>query len=304
MSYKIKRYTDNLFLITLPPVAPGFQNFIGVWLYKGEKTFIVDTGTSSTSDALLHALGEIGVRHLDFILLTHIHLDHAGAIGEISGHFPDAPVVCHKDGIPHLADPARLWEGTKKTLGSIATAYGPLKPVNIDRLTDASAFNESPVIPVITPGHSLHHVSYLFKDCLFAGEAGGVCYPLRSGREYMRPATPPKFFCDIAVKSIDALISICPEKICYGHLGLKEDAVTLLKQHKEQLYFWEHIIRNEIGNSQNDDLILRCSGLLLAKDHLLEGFSDMEEDIKEREKIFLLNSIKGFIGYISPETFA
>jgi len=302
LSYKIKQFTDNIFLITLPPVAPGFQNFIGVWLYKGEKTFIVDTGTSSTSDALLQALGETGVRHLDYIFLTHIHVDHAGAIGEISGHFSGAPVVCHKDGIQHLADPARLWEGTKKTLGSTATAYGPVKPVHPDRLVDASAFNEYPVIPVITPGHSLHHVSYIFKDCLFAGEAGGVCYPLRSGREYMRPATPPKFFFDLALTSIDALISKRPEMICYGHLGLKDDAVTMLKRHKEQLYFWEDIIRNEIGNYENDDLFSRCSRLLLAKDHLLAGFSDMEEDVREREKIFLLNSIKGFAGYIVHRT--
>lgn len=298
MNYKIQRFTDNLSLITLPPVAPGFQNFIGVWIYKGEKTFIVDVGTSSTSDALMQAIGETGAKHLDYIFLTHIHVDHAGAIGEISGHFPDAPVVCHKDGIPHLADPGRLWEGTKKTLGSIATAYGPIKPVPPDRLVDASAFNDGPVIPVITPGHSLHHISYIFKDCLFAGEAGGVRYPLRSGREYMRPATPPKFFLDIAIDSIDDLISKRPEKICYGHLGLKEDAVSMLKQHKEQLYFWESIIKREITGLGKDDPVSQCMRLLLEKDPLLAGFADMEEDVQEREKIFLLNSIKGFAGWI------
>ncbi|MFO7667922.1 MAG: MBL fold metallo-hydrolase [Desulfobacterales bacterium] len=296
MSYKIKKFNDNIYLIILPPVATGFQDFIGVWLYKGERTFIVDTGTSSTSDSLLHALGEAGVEHLDYIFLTHIHVDHAGATGEISGHFPDAPVVCHKDGIPHLAEPVRLWEGTKKTLGDIATAYGPLKPVPPERLVDASVFNNGPVIPVITPGHSLHHVSYMFNDCLFAGEAGGVCYPLRSGGDYMRPATPPKFFRDLALDSINLLISKRPEKICYGHLGLKEDAVNMLKQHKEQLYFWEDIIRNEIGKSEKDDLITRCSRLLLEKDQLLAGFSNMEEDVKEREMFFLTNSIKGFVG--------
>ncbi|MBU1397958.1 MAG: MBL fold metallo-hydrolase [Proteobacteria bacterium] len=298
MNYKIQRFTDNLSLITLPPVAPGFQNFIGVWLYKGEKTFIVDVGTSSTSDALMQAIGETGAKHLDYIFLTHIHVDHAGAIGEISGHFPDTPVICHKDGMPHLADPGRLWEGTKKTLGSIATAYGPIKPVPPDRLVDASAFNDGPVIPVITPGHSLHHISYVFRDYLFAGEAGGVCYPLRSGREYMRPATPPKFFLDIAIDSIDDLISKRPEKICYGHLGLKEDAVKMLNQHKEQLYFWENFIRNEITGLGKDDPVSRCMRLLLEKDPLLAGFADMEEDVQEREKIFLLNSIKGFAGWI------
>jgi glyoxylase-like metal-dependent hydrolase (beta-lactamase superfamily II) len=283
-----------MFLITLPSVAAGFQDFIGVWLYKGEKTFIVDTGTSSTSDALLKALRETGVKNLDYILLTHIHMDHAGATGEISEHFPDSPVVCHKDAIPHLADPSRLWEGTKKTLGRIAEAYGPLKPVNPELLTDASVFSET-IISVATPGHSIHHVSYIYGDFLFAGEAGGVCYPLKSGGEYMRPATPPKFFLNTAVESIDTLISKSPGKICYGHLGLKEDAVKMLKQHKEQLYFWEDIIRKEAGTSQNEDLISLCAEVLLEKDPLLAGFSDMEGDVKERERFFLLNSIKGFV---------
>jgi len=299
LNHQIRQFTDNLFLITLPPVAPGFQNFIGVWLYKGEKTFIVDTGTSSTSDALLQALGETGVRHLDYILLTHIHMDHAGAIGEISGYFPDAPVVCHKDGIPHLIDPARLWEGTIKTLGSIATAYGPVKPVDISRLVDASAFNDGRITPVNTPGHSLHHVSYLFKDYLFAGEAGGVHYPLRSGREYTRPATPPKFFRDLAFESIDTLISKGPAKICYGHLGLKENAVIMLKEHKKQLYLWENIIRNEMGKSTDNEIVSRCIRMLLMKDAYLTGFFNMEKGTQEREKYFFSNSIKGFADYIS-----
>jgi len=298
LSCNITKYSDNLFLITLPPVAPGFENFIGAWLYKGEINFIVDVGTSSTADALLNALAESGVERLDYIFLTHIHIDHAGAIGEIAAHFPGTPVVCHKDGIPHLADPEKLWKGTKKTLGGIADAYGPVKPVPPDRLADALLLDNCPVIPVMTPGHSIHHISYIYKDCLFAGEAGGVYYFLPAGREYMRPATPPKFFCDLAFESIDTLISKSPGKICYGHLGLKENAALMLKGHKKQLYLWKNIIRNETSKFADDDLITRCIKILLAKDPLLTGFFNMEEDMKEREKIFLTNSIKGFVDYI------
>jgi len=298
LSCNIKKYSDNLFLITLPPVAPGFENFIGVWLYKAEITFIVDVGTSSTADALLGALGEAGVERLDYIFLTHIHVDHAGAIGEIAAHFPGTPVVCHKDGMPHLTDPGRLWEGTKKTLGRIADAYGPIKPVPPDRLVDALLLDNCPVIPVMTPGHSIHHISYVYNDYLFAGEAGGVYYLLPSGRGYMRPATPPKFFYDLALESIDTLISKSPGKICYGHLGLKENAAIMLKEHKKQLYLWENIIRNEMSKFKDDDLISRCMKILLAKDPLLTGFFNMEEDMKEREKIFFANSIKGFVDYI------
>jgi len=114
----------------------------------------------------------------------------------------------------------------------------------------------------------------------------------------MRPATPPKFFYDLALESIDTLISKSPGKICYGHLGLKENAVIMLKEHKKQLYLWENIIRNEMSKFKDDDMISRCMKILLAKDPLLTGFFNMEEDMKEREKIFFANSIKGFVDYI------
>jgi len=280
-------------------VAPGFENFIGTWLYKGEITFIVDVGTSSTADALIGALNEAGVDRLDYIFLTHIHIDHAGAIGEIADRFPGTPVVCHRDGIPHLADPGRLWKGTKKTLGSIADAYGPVKPVPPDRLVDPFSINNSPVTAIPTPGHSIHHISYIYNDCLFAGEAAGVYYLLPSGRGYMRPATPPKFFRDLAFESIDTLISKGPAKICYGHLGLKENAVIMLKEHKKQLYLWENIIRNEMGKSTDNEIVSRCIRMLLMKDAYLTGFFNMEKGTQEREKYFFSNSIKGFADYIS-----
>ena len=115
----IKKVTPQLSLITLVPPIIGFEDFIGVWLYQGETTFIVDVGPSSTANALLDILAQHQIEDLDYILLTHIHLDHAGGIGTVTERFPKTPIVCHARGISHLADPTRLWEGTLKTLGSI-----------------------------------------------------------------------------------------------------------------------------------------------------------------------------------------
>ena len=77
-----------------------------------------------TADLLIDAITALGVDHLDYICLTHIHLDHAGAIGHLVRHFPDALVVCHPKGASHLVDPERLWQGTVKTLGATGRAYG------------------------------------------------------------------------------------------------------------------------------------------------------------------------------------
>jgi glyoxylase-like metal-dependent hydrolase (beta-lactamase superfamily II) len=298
LNCSIKRYSGNLSLIILPPVAPGFENFIGVWLYKGEISFIVDVGTSSTAGALSAAIAEAGVKNLDYIFLTHIHVDHAGAIGEISDLFPAAPVICHKEGIPHLADPEKLWKGTKKALGETADAYGPVKPVPAERLYDPFSLDISPVTAVPTPGHSIHHMSYIYNDLLFAGEAGGVYYLLPSGRGYMRPATPPKFFRDEAHQSVETLIAKNPAKICYGHLGFKENACVMLKEHKKQLDLWEEVIKNEMAKTPDDTLVSRCINMLLMKDAFLTGYFNMEKGCQERERFFLSNSIKGFADYI------
>jgi len=294
---KINPVSNDLFLITLPPPIPGFDDFIGCWLYRGNISFIIDPGPSVTSKALARALEELNVSRLDYIFLTHIHIDHAGGVGDIAAYFPDSPIICHKAGIPHLVDPSRLWEGSVKTLGETAIAYGPIKPVSSDRLIQADQFKSDIVSPVFTPGHSPHHVSYMTEKYLFAGEAAGVFLSLDSGREYLRPATPPRFFLEISTDSIDALIEKKPLNICYGHHGIKGNAVEMLNKHRNQLLLWEKIIRKEIQNN-SDDFLTSCFNRLLKEDPLLAGFSHMSQPVQKREQGFIINSIKGYEGYL------
>ncbi len=297
LNAKIDCVSNDLFLITLFPPMPGFDDFIGCWLYRGNTSFIVDPGPSVTSEALAKALEELKVRSLDYIFLTHIHIDHAGGVGNIATHFPESPIICHKAGIPHLVDPSRLWEGSIKTLGETAKAYGPIKPVSSNRFIQADQFKSDVIIPVFTPGHSPHHVSYMTKEHLFAGEAGGVSLSIDSGRQYLRPATPPRFFLEISTDSINALIEKNPLNICYGHHGIKENAVKMLNKHLNQLLLWEKIIKKEIQNS-NNDFFTSCFNRLLKEDLLLAGFFHMKPSVQKREQAFIINSIKGFEGYL------
>jgi glyoxylase-like metal-dependent hydrolase (beta-lactamase superfamily II) len=297
-NYKITKVSDDFFLITLAPPLSGFSEFIGIWLYLGVPSFIVDVGPSSTIADLLDAFDKLKVRRLDYILLTHIHLDHAGGIGEFTARFPDTPIVCHQAAISHLLDPTRLWEGTKKVLGPMAEAYGPIRPVSGNHLLNAEQFTSDAVTAIITPGHAPHHVSFKTNKYLFAGETGGVFYSFSRDRFYLRPATPPRFFFETALDSIDLLIESKPSTICYSHCGLKDDAVEMLKIHRKQLFFWKKIIREVIENSGVQDPIEACTRKLLKVDSLTAGFHDLPSAVQEREKYFLQNSIKGFIGDI------
>ena len=298
MNTKIKKFSENLYLITLTPPISGFDNFIGTWLYKGQKTFIVDVGPAVTANYLVETLQNLNVFNLDYIFLTHIHIDHAGSIGNIAKHFPDTPIICHKSGIPHLVDPARLWEGTIKTLGDTGRAYGPMEPVPPNRLLDAQQFISDLVLPVMTPGHASHHVSYLTREYLFAGEAGGVFFSLGSNHEYLRPATPPPFFLETFINSIDALIAKKPAVICYGHFGLVENGMEMLKKHSSQLLLWKKIIDEEMKKFKGKNFVDVCLNRLLKDDPCLEGFFHMDEDVKKRERYFLTNSLKGFAKYL------
>lgn len=299
MKASIDPIADDLNFITLNPPIDGFDNFISSWLYQGEVSFLVDVGPASTAEGLLKVLDDANVAHLDHILLTHIHLDHAGAIGEIAARFPETPIVCHPAGIPHLVEPARLWEGTKKVLGSTAEGYGPIQAVAAERFVDAEQFTSETIVPLLTPGHASHHVSYNTENYLFAGETGGVYYAISPDRFYLRPATPPRFFFDTAIESIDKLIASNPTRLCYGHYGMAEDGIDKLKTTRRQLCSWKAIIEDEINNSDADDLIEICKARLLREDPLVANFAALPETAKKREDYFLCNSIRGFIGYLT-----
>jgi glyoxylase-like metal-dependent hydrolase (beta-lactamase superfamily II) len=301
MNAKIKKIADDLFLIPLNLPTDGFNEFISVWLYCGEITCLIDVGPSTTASHLLRAFDELKINQLDYILLTHIHLDHTGAIGEIAEAFPQTPIICHQAARPHLMEPSQLWEGTKKVLGSMALSYGPIKPVAGNRLLEANDFQVESVIPIITPGHAVHHVSYQTEKYLFVGEAAGVYVSLPQNTFYLRPATPPRFFLNIALQSVDSLIACHSNIICYAHFGMNEDAATMLKIHRNQLLFWEKLIQEEMNNCGSKNPVHACMQRLLEEDPLMAAFNHLAPDVQERERYFLQNSISGYIGYLKSE---
>jgi len=132
-----RKIEPNLYQIPLLPPIAGFHFFFSAWLHIGSPRFLLDPGPSVTIHQVADILEDLGVTHLDYILLTHIHLDHAGGVSELASRFRKTPVICHPGAIPHLVDPARLWEGTLKTLGDIGKAYGPIQPLSPERITGA-----------------------------------------------------------------------------------------------------------------------------------------------------------------------
>jgi hypothetical protein len=138
----------------------------------------------------------------------------------------------------------------------------------------------------------------LVDDVLFAGEAGGVFYDTAPG-PYLRPATPPRFFMETHLESIDRLLQIVQARMCYGHFGMTDDGPRLLAAHRRQLINWHAVIADEIAaGTEGTALVDRCLERFLAEDPLLTPFASLSEAVRARERSFLCNSIRGFIGYL------
>lgn len=283
-------------LIEIKQDRPGFDRFIGSWLCPGDKSIVIDVGPSRSAPKLIDSLAAMGVHRVDFVLLTHIHMDHAGGLAEFLDHFPMARAVCHAKAISHLVDPSKLWLGSQKTLGDLAEAYGPIRPVERVRLIPHHEARVEGIDLIETPGHAPHHLSFIIDGNLFAGEAGGIYVTGKDG-DYLRPATPPVFFLKEFIGSIDHLLTAKDEPICYAHFGRAESSHHMLKRERAQLLFWEEIIREEMAKSDHLPME-RCMAKLLAEDPELEAFKTMSSADQEREKFFMGNSIKGYLGFL------
>jgi len=283
-------------LIEIKQDRPGFDRFIGSWICPGDKTLVIDVGPSRSLPKLIDALMAMGVHRVDFVLLTHIHMDHAGGLAEFLDHYPMARAVCHSNAIAHLVDPSKLWLGSRKTLGDLAEAYGPIRPVERERLLPHTETRVEGIDIIETPGHAPHHLSFIVEGNLFAGEAGGI-YLAGKDWEYLRPATPPVFSLKEFLASIDRLLAAEDLPICYAHFGRAGRSHPMLKRQRAQLLFWESVMREELAEGE-DRLTERCMGRLLREDPELKDFGAMPAADQEREKFFTASSLKGYWGFL------
>jgi len=236
-------------------VAPGIKmldqtvawpGFINPYLIEGDKKAIIDIGPTKTVPGVLSTLAKTGVKpeEIDYLVLTHIHLDHGGGSGLALKSLPNAKVVLHPKGIKHLAEPEALWKSSIEVLGDLAREYGELTPIPMDRMIPAQDhmkldMGKGLVLELLfTPGHASHHLCvYEHKNkVIFAGDAAGVP---TSG--VLRVTSPPPFRLEEYIGSIDMLIKLQPKILCFAHRGFTKNAVVMLEASKQKTYLWYKI---------------------------------------------------------------
>ncbi|MBN2232001.1 MAG: MBL fold metallo-hydrolase [Deltaproteobacteria bacterium] len=279
------------------PVLEGFTRFISAWVYHDERfTVLVDPGPRSTIPHLCAELKKLGVDRLDWILLTHIHIDHAGGTGELLKTFPAARVICHPDGIRHMVAPEKLWQGSLQVLGSMAEAYGGIIPVPAACIGYDETVGDTGIRAYKTPGHAQHHLCFLLDDLLFGGEVVGVRSPVPEGI-YMRPATPPRFFLDVALDSIDRMLALHPRRLVIAHYGLVEPAMEYLEIGRRQLALWVRGVET-VAAAGDEGMEDRLFAWLREHDEVYRNITQLPPDVYARERYFLGNTMRGMLGYL------
>ncbi len=290
--------TTELFCIDLDqPTLEGFRQFISAWLLRrAGLTVLVDPGPLSTIPHLVETLKNKQVNRLDYILLTHIHIDHAGGTGALLETFPEARVICHPEAVKHLVAPENLWKGSLKVLGKMAEAYGEIIAVPESRIGTLEALASEGIQTFLTPGHAPHHLCYLCDDLLFAGEVAGVRCSVNNGI-YMRPATPPRFILEVALDSLERMIALTPQRMVFAHYGLVDNALTHLHIARRQLPLWVKGIAAtaDTDPSRKEEAFFTW---LLDHDEVYRRIDQLPADLAARERYFLGNTFRGMKEYV------
>ena len=197
----------------------------------------IDTGSNDSLPNVLEALNKVGLGRdaVDFVILTHIHLDHAGGAGVLMREFPNAKLVVHPRGSRHMAEPSKLVAGVTAVYGKeyVDTVYGDILPIPAERIIDAHEgltiqLGSRQLLMIDTPGHAKHHICIVDQKAraIFSGDMFGLSYREFDvdGRQFIQPTTSPTQFDAAEMRaSIDRLMSYAPQAMYLTHYAQVHD---------------------------------------------------------------------------------
>lgn len=255
----LTRHDDGVTTIDAEYVRPGFAS-IHVLERQGHAA-IVDTGANASVPLVLDALRELGlgVDAVELLFLTHVHLDHAGGAGALLRHLPNARVLVHPRGAPHVVDPSRLQAATIAVYGQSAfdQLYGELVPIAETRVHptrdgDRVQLGASELLILHTPGHALHH-QVLFDPgakAVFTGDTFGLSYrelDTDNGTFVVPTTTPTQFDPEQLLASVERIAALNPTSVYLTHYGRIMNATKVAVDLREQIQAFVEIARKHAG---------------------------------------------------------
>ncbi len=293
-----KLIPKNIYQVELE--TGGIKELICSYIICGEKPFLVEAGPTNSVPRVLEALDELDIKYEDvqYIAVTHVHLDHGGGAGTLLKYLPNAKVLVHPKGAPHLINPDRLWPSAQSVLGYVSEMFGKPEPVQenrIIRITEGTfdLGDSGKLTALETPGHASHNLSFCetFNGGVFPGDAAGTYHP---GWDVVVPTTPPPFHLEAALASLDKLISLNPTVLYFSHFGKATDGVKRLRDYKEQLKLWAQIAIDGVKKNHSTKQIFSA---ILEQDPVMHRFAGYFSEHSVYSITVLENDIDGFVEY-------
>jgi len=244
----IQRYDDGV--IAIDTLTAGMNNVTAGYLLAAERPALIECGPALTIDNVVAGLRELGMDPADlaYLVLTHIHLDHAGGAGDIADAFPDATIVVSELGARHLNEPDRLNRSSAQVYGPLFdSVYGACTPIDAERIVSVVDGDElhlgggRRLELMYTPGHAKHHIGIHDSDtgAIFSGDSVGVKLP---GMTALRPATPPAdFHLEAALNSLARYREREPARVYLAHYGPVDPPEEALLDAEDRLRLWASV---------------------------------------------------------------
>jgi len=241
----VTRITDQLYRIDASlPDSPGT---VAVYVLTGSEIAIVDCGYATTYQNILQGLNEIGIQpsKINYLIPTHLHLDHSGGTGHLLHHTPNAQVIAHEVGVAHLVHPKFLIQSANSILGEeIMKIYGTPIPINRNRIVSVGKehhidLGEGLSLAILhAPGHAPHQIAIFIEEHKLLLSADTVGITLPNVRTMIPPTPPPSFEPSKLADTIDKLLKLDPRELLVPHYGVRKDARNVLQETKTRTEKW------------------------------------------------------------------
>jgi glyoxylase-like metal-dependent hydrolase (beta-lactamase superfamily II) len=273
--------------------AYGIPEYGTVYVVDAERPAVVDTGLGRNREYVYDLLDHLEIDP-EYVVPTHVHLDHAGGAGYLAERYPDSTVLTPKRGVEHLVDPSRLVAGTKAAVEDQWKYYDEPVPVAEDRIRaleggDEIHLGDRTLRVHHAPGHAPHHC-FLHDDgddVVFTADAAGIYVP-ETGT--VRPTSPPaQFHLEKSLADADAIAAIDPEVLCYGHFGSRPFHDGLMDEYKRTLVEWVEAVRQKRSELPDDDAVV---------DYFMDHTDMVEVWGEEKARAEDRLNTKGVLGYL------
>ncbi|WP_187148445.1 MBL fold metallo-hydrolase [Geobacter metallireducens] len=292
MSGKVLKEPASGFMF-MDTLDRGVKGYAGGWLVRGKRyNCIVETGAGAAVPLWLAGLKQAGIplESIRWILLTHVHLDHAGGAGELLRHLPNARIGIHPLGVRHILDPQRLLSHAKVVWEKDFDLLGPMLPAPAERVVELGdgeiiEIDDVRRIKVLyTPGHTSHHVAFFEESTrgVFSGDALGAFFRGKHPfGEYvsMPGVSPPKGDIPAYVQSVERIAKLSPRRIYATHFGLWEPAMPYILSATSQIITISDLCRDVFyGGGGLQDFLSRAATLLASVRQSTRGQVELEKN--------------------------